>query len=99
MNFIVNNQVKKTYLESLRSQLEGLEIQTPVEIEYKVYKASKRLLDKMNVVSIVSKYLLDAITELNCWQDDNDKFVKKETILPTELDRDNPRVEVLIKEI
>lgn len=99
LNFIVNNQVKKTYLESLRSQLEGLEIQTPVEIEYKVYKASKRLLDKMNVVSIVSKYLLDAITELNCWQDDNDKFVKKETILPTELDRDNPRVEVLIKEI
>jgi len=99
LNFIVNNQVKKTYLESLRSQLEGLEIQTPVEIEYKVYKATKRLLDKMNVVSIVSKYLLDAITELNCWQDDNDKFVKKETILPTELDRDNPRVEVLIKEI
>jgi len=99
LNFIVNNQVKKTYLESLRGQLEGLEIQTPVEIEYKVYKASKRLLDKMNVVSIVSKYLLDAITELNCWQDDNDKFVKKETILPTELDRDNPRVEVLIKEI
>lgn len=99
LNFIVNNQVKKTYLESLRGQLEGLEIQTPVEIEYKVYKATKRLLDKMNVVSIVSKYLLDAITELNCWQDDNDKFVKKETILPTELDRDNPRVEVLIKEI
>lgn len=94
-----SNDAKKTYTTLLGEQLNGLTIQTPVEITYKVYKASNRLLDKMNVVSVVSKFLLDAITEYGCWEDDNDKFVKKETILPTELDRVNPRVEIIIKEI
>jgi Holliday junction resolvase RusA-like endonuclease len=95
----VNNNAKKVYSEELREQLEGLSIQTPVEITYKVYKASKRRLDKMNVISVVAKFLLDSITEYGCWEDDNDDYVKKETILPTELDRENPRVEIIIKEI
>tara|TARA_R110002153_G_scaffold79474_1_gene202840 strand:+ start:1114 stop:1509 length:396 start_codon:yes stop_codon:yes gene_type:complete len=95
----ISNDAKKAYSEALREQLEGLSIQTPVEITYKVYKASKRRLDKMNVISVVSKFLLDSITEYGCWEDDNDDYVKTETILPTELDRENPRVEVIIKEI
>lgn len=99
LHFLVNNQVKKMYLEAVRDQLEGLTIQTPVEITYKVYKKTSRRLDKMNVVAITSKYLLDAITELGCWEDDNDDHVKTEIILPTELDRVNSRVEVTIKTI
>lgn len=94
-----SNDAKKAYTKLISEQLIGLDIQTPVEITYKVYKASNRRLDKMNVISIVSKFLLDAITEYGCWEDDNDMYVKTETILPTELDRVNPRVEVIIKEI
>jgi len=95
----ISNDAKKAYSEALREQLEGLSIQTPVEVTYKVYKASKRRLDKMNVISVVSKFLLDSITDYGCWEDDNDDYVKTETILPTELDRENPRVEIIIKEI
>jgi Holliday junction resolvase RusA-like endonuclease len=94
-----SNDAKKAYTKLVSDQLINLEIQTPVEITYKVYKGSNRRLDKMNVISIVSKFLLDAITEYGCWEDDNDIYVKTETILPTELDRVNPRVEVIIKEI
>ena len=94
-----SNDAKKAYTKLISEQLIGLDIQTPVEITYKVYKASNRRLDKMNVISVVSKFLLDAITEYGCWEDDNDMYVKTETILPTELDRVNPRVEVIIKEI
>ena len=94
-----SNDAKKKYTELLGEQLQGLIIQTPVEVTYKVYKASNRRLDKMNVISVVSKFLLDAVTEYGCWEDDNDDYVKKETILPTELDRVNPRVEIIIKEI
>ena len=94
-----SNDAKKAYTKLVSEQLINLEIQTPVEITYKVYKGSNRRLDKMNVISVVSKFLLDAITEYGCWEDDNDIYVKTETILPTELDRVNPRVEVIIKEI
>ena len=95
----ISNDAKKAYSEALREQLKDLSIQTPVEVTYKVYKASKRRLDKMNVISVVSKFLLDSITDYGCWEDDNDDYVKTETILPTELDRENPRVEIIIKEI
>ncbi len=95
----ISNDAKKAYSEALREQLRNLSIQTPVEVTYKVYKASKRRLDKMNVISVVSKFLLDSITDYGCWEDDNDDYVKTETILPTELDIENPRVEIIIKEI
>lgn len=95
----VNGMLKKKYLEAVREQLEGVKIETPCEIIYRVIKPTKRRLDKMNVISVTSKYLLDAITELNCWEDDNDDFVKKETILPTEYEKNNGRVEILINTI
>ena len=96
LHYLVNNQVKKAYLEAIREQVTGKVIVTPVEITYRVLKGSKRRLDKMNVISVVSKYLLDDLTEMGCWTDDNDDFVKTETILPTEYDKENPRVEIII---
>ena len=95
----INNDAKIRYLEAIREQLDGLSILTPVEVTYKVLKGSKRRLDKMNVIAVTSKYLLDALTNLGCWEDDNDDHVKTETILPTGLDRDNPRVEIIITSI
>ena len=99
LHFLVNNQAKTVYKEMMAEQLEGLIIEVPVEITYQVFKPSKRSLDKMNVVSIASKFFLDAVTEFGCWDDDNDDNVKTEIILPTELDKDNPRVEITIKTI
>ena len=99
LHFQVNNQCKKMYKEMMREQLENRKIDTPVEITYQVFKPSKRSLDKMNVVSIASKYFLDAVTEYGCWDDDNDDNVKTEIILPTEIDRDNPRIQITIKTI
>ena len=99
LHFLVNNQAKKVYKDLMKEQLENLEIETPVEITYQVFKPSKRSLDKMNVVSIASKYFLDAVTEYGCWDDDNDDNVKTETILPTQHDKDNPRIEITIKTI
>ena len=76
LHYVVSNQVKKAYLEIVREQLEGVTIDTPVVVTYKVFKQSARKLDKMNVVAITSKFLLDAVTELGCWEDDNDDHVK-----------------------
>lgn len=97
LHYITNNNAKKAYLEAIREQIEGLVIQTPVNITYRVIKPSKRRLDKMNVVAVVSKYLLDALTEVGFWEDDNDEFVKEETIKPTVYDKGNGRVEIIIR--
>lgn len=99
VNTFINNEVKSKFKDIVAKQIEGIKIQTPVEIYYKVFKPSKRKLDKMNVIAVTSKYLLDAITELGCWEDDNDDHVKTEVLLPTEYDKDNGRVEVTIKAI
>jgi Holliday junction resolvase RusA-like endonuclease len=96
---MVENQCKKVFKDIVKEQLNGVVFMPPVEVTYKVFKASNRKLDKMNVISIASKYLMDAITEFKCWEDDDDSVIKREVLLPTELDRNNPRIEVDIKEI
>lgn len=96
---MVENKVKDQFTKDLADQLEGIEIEYPVEVTYQVFKPTKKRLDKMNVVSITSKYALDAISFYGCWPDDNDEVVKDEHIKPTELDRDNPRVEITIKTV
>ena len=99
LHYLVSNSVKRGYKEALREQLEGITIETPADITYQVFKGSKRRLDKMNVIAVTSKFLLDAITEYGCWEDDNDDYVKTETLLPTEYDKENPRVEVIITSV
>ena len=98
-NTFTNNEVKKAYLEMIREQVEGKVIVTPVEITYRVLKGSKRRLDKLNVISVVSKYLMDALVTCCCFPDDNDDYIKTETILPTKYDKNNGRVEINIKTI
>ena len=95
----INNDAKILYKELLKDQLQDLIVKTPVEVTYKVFKKTNRKLDKLNVVSVVGKFLMDAIVNYGCLPDDSDDYIKAETILPTELCRENPRVEVTIKEI
>lgn len=99
LNYMTYNNLKRAYCDHMADQLEDIMIKSPVTVSYRVYKASNRKLDKMNVISITSKFLMDAITHWGCWEDDNDDVIKNEILLPTKLDRDYPRVEVLIKTI
>lgn len=94
-----SNKVKKLLGEAIASQIEGKVLETPVEITYQVFKPTKRRLDKMNVVAVTSKFVLDALSEAGVWEDDNDNFVKTEIVLPTVHDKDNERVEVTFRTI
>ena len=98
-HYLVSNKVKKLVAESISDQIEGIELETPVTVTYRVYKPTRRRLDKMNVVAITSKFVLDALSEAGVWEDDNDNFVKTETILPTIHDKDNERVEIVFETI
>ena len=96
LHFLVKNNAKKVFFNVMRDQLEGVKIDTPVNITYQLFSPDKRKRDKMNAIAVVSKFLLDAITHYGCWEDDNDEFVKTETLLPTVYDKGNGRIEVTI---
>ena len=78
-HFIVANKFKKEFKEQMRSQLEGKAFNNPT-IEYFLYYKDNRRRDKMNFASIISKFLLDAMTELGCIEDDNDEFIGRECV-------------------
>lgn len=99
MDYRMNNSVKKQYQEEISTQLQGIKLDTPIEVTYQVFKKTARRLDKGNVISVVQKYLLDALTNCGVIPDDNDEYIKTETSLPTVLDRENPRVEVIFRSI
>ena len=99
LDWRVNSQVKKLIKEELKKQLSGIKLQTPVTIEFQVFKGSRHKMDKSNVYGAMTKYVYDAITGYECWEDDNDDFIKDEWIKPTEYDKMYPRCEITIKTI
>ncbi len=99
LHYISYNNAKIIFTALMENQLKGVKIETPVNISYQVFKGSKRKMDKMNVIAAQSKFFLDAITSYGCWEDDNDDHIKIEVLMPTELDKENPRVEVTIKTV
>lgn len=92
-----NNNVKKAFYEAVKDQLKGVKFNGTVDIEFTLYKGSKRKTDKSNFYSILSKFLFDAMTTAECWEDDNDDIIKHEHQNPTQIDRNNPRGEFIIR--
>ena len=95
-HYLVSNQIKKQYKEDIAPQLEGLVFPTPISIEFIYYKGSRRRSDRSNVLSIHEKFFCDALTELGCIEDDNDDYIKETKYKSGGIDKDNPRVEIVI---
>lgn len=82
---------------AIRQCLRGVRIEKPVEMHYFWYEPNKRR-DKDNVSSFGRKVIQDALVQCGVLKDDgwkhivgfSDKF---------EVDKENPRIEVLIKEV
>lgn len=97
------NNIKDWYVDLVEKQFEEMNInRSLVEFKYKVeynlfYKTSTS--DMPNITSISSKFLNDALQELGLVKNDNVKFLKREIHDVVEQDKDNPRVEIIIKEI
>jgi len=97
MHYMVNNQVKQRYNDLMQDRL-NFKVEGMFELEFILYKASNRKVDRANILCIVEKFFCDALIFHGCIQDDNDKIIKKTTYETGGVDKENPRVEIKIIE-
>ncbi len=85
------NECKSVYTENLKDILEGVKLVEPVSVTYELHRKlfkkdgepMKNAGDRMNVVSIVSKYMFDAMQKYGTLSDDNDFVIYDEYLKPT----------------
>lgn len=98
-HFQVLNKAKKVYKEHLTERLLKLQPFNTVTLEFILYPKSNRLTDLDNVTSIHAKFFQDALTETGVLPDDNYNYVISTTSRFGYVDKNNPRVDIIIKEI
>jgi Holliday junction resolvase RusA-like endonuclease len=92
------NETKKTFTDLMKDQLKGLKLKTPIDITYWTYYVDNRSRDRDNVVSIVKKFFQDALKTYKCIPDDKDKYISGSHEHTGGIDKDNPRVDIEIRE-
>ena len=94
------NKSKVNYSEEVKSILGDIqETFNQVRLIYTYFPKDKRKRDISNICSIVDKYFCDALVDLGLIPDDNFDHVKEVTYRFGEIDKNNPRVEVVIEPI
>ena len=97
-HFQVLNDIKRKYKEHIYDQVVVLPEFNKIELEYILYPKTKRLCDISNVLSIHDKFFCDALVELGKLPDDNYLHLQNVTYKFGEIDKQNSRVEIIIKE-
>lgn len=95
-HYRILNIVKIKYKELLQEQIEKLPVLNKVGLIYKVYMPTRRAYDVSNICAVHSKFFLDAFVEANRIRDDNYNFIPIEVNMFGGLDKENPRVDILI---
>lgn len=98
-NFFLLNNAKKSYKEAVREQLKELPRFDKIKLTYVYYPNSNRRYDISNICSIVDKFFSDALVETGHLEDDNYYFIPSVLYLMGKVDKDNPRVEILIEDV
>ena len=98
-HFRTLNTIKKRYKELMAPQILNLPVMDKVIMHYSLFPATKHLCDLDNKCSIIAKMVQDAIVELGKLPDDNYLHVIGVTMELGNIDKDNPRCEIKIKEV
>lgn len=95
-HYLVSNQIKESYKVSLHDKLSGIKFKGKIKLHFVLYQGSKRRVDRANVLSVHEKFFCDALTAYGCIADDNDNFIEETRYTSGQVDKENPRVEVII---
>ena len=95
----LQNAMKKHFQELVLEQLPSVEQQLKqFTVDYKVYYKSP-VCDGSNIVALIEKFYLDAIKTHGLISDDNVNYHLGSTWSVAGQDKENPRIEIAIKEI
>lgn len=95
----LQNAMKKHFQELVLEQLPSVEQKLKqFTVNYKVYYKSP-VCDGSNIVALIEKFYLDAIKTHGLISDDNVNYHLGSTWSVAGQDKENPRVEIAIKEI
>lgn len=95
------NKAKVQYANELFEQIEARSqiLEPPLKCTYTLFPQSKRRIDLGNVLSIVQKFTEDALVTAGIITDDDSTIITEVSHCIGPVDKDNPRVELLIEEI
>lgn len=96
-HFQVLNKAKRIFEEEIYHKIKDLpKNQTKCTLKYILYPRTKRECDVSNICCIEDKFFSDALVRINVLTDDNYKVLSTITYSFGAIDKDNPRVDVLI---
>lgn len=98
-SYFLLNAAKKNYKQAVLPQLKQLPHFNKIKLIYVFYPNSRRRYDISNVCSIVDKFFSDALVESGHLDDDNYNYLPDVLYCFGSIDKDNPRVEILIEEL
>lgn len=91
--------MKIAYKGLMKPQIIALPVFNKISLEYVLYPQTRRLTDISNVLSVHDKFFCDALVELGRLPEDNYLYIPEVNYRMGEVDKHDPRVEILIKEI
>lgn len=98
-HFQVSNNLKRKYSQIVSSLLPpNLSFKNKIELTFTLWKRDKRRQDRANPLSIHEKFFCDALVSTGAIPDDNDTFITSTHYYTGGIDRENPRVEIRIRE-
>lgn len=96
-HYQVLNKAKVEYKRLLRDEILQLPKMNVININYDITLGDNRRHDGMNIVSVTSKFFLDALVEYGVLEDDNTKHVIHEEWNSRGVEKNNGKVEIYIK--
>lgn len=97
-HYQVRNNLKIKYQETMAPQVKGLLLGKTV-LNFVLHRGDKRKVDRANIFSIHEKFFCDGLVQHGCIRDDDDSCVESTHYYTGNIDKDNPRVDIELKEI
>jgi hypothetical protein len=75
-HFALSNNAKKEFYKQTKKQIEKLPKMSYIHsIKYSLFVPSRRVRDRMNVISVVDKFFCDALQHFKVIEDDRDEMI------------------------